>query len=95
MNQDDIVEAHHYAHDHDLPDRYSFIQGYYFGRAQAGNPYLTSSFFCAGMSVTSFLSMGGGLNWWDTGVIIAIVLASTPIARAATRFIFRKAYPEC
>lgn len=93
MSQQDALEAHHYAHDNSIPDRYSFIRGYYFGRAQAGGHYLTASFFCAGMSITSFLSMGGGLNLWDSVVVIALSLASFPIARAATRGLFRLVYP--
>ena len=93
MSQQDALEAHHYAFNNNIPDRYSFIQGYYFGRAQAGGHYLTASFFCAGMSITSFLSKGGGLNWWDSVVVIALSLASFPIARAATRGLFRLVYP--
>ena len=94
MSQQDALEAHYYAHDNNIPDRYSFMQGYYYyGRAQSGNPYLSASFFCAGMSITSFLSMGGGLNWWDCGVVIALSLAAFPIARAATRGLFRLVYP--
>ena len=93
MSQQEALEAHHYAYDNNVPDRGSFIQGYYFGRAQAGGHYLTASFFCAGMSITSFLSMGGGLNLWDSVVVIALSLASFPIARAVTRGLFRLVYP--
>ena len=93
MSQQDALEAHHYAHDNNVPDRGSFMQGYYFCRSQSGGPYLTASFFCAGMSITSFLSMGGGLNWWDSVVVIALSLASFPIARAATHGLFRLVYP--
>ena len=93
MSQQEALEAHHYAYDNNVPDRGSFMQGYYFGRSQSGGPYLTASFFCAGMSITSFLSMGGGLNLWDSVVVIALSLASFPIARAVTRGLFRLVYP--
>ena len=93
MSQQDALEAHHYAYDNNVPDRGSFMRGYYFGRSQSGGPYLTASFFCAGMSITSFLSMGGGLNWWDSGIVIALSLAAFPIARAVTRGLFRLVYP--
>lgn len=91
MNRD-ILAARHEANYSQHTS--SFMEGYHYGRFQAGGPYLAASALCFGMALVSFLSLGGGLNWWDAGIVIAVTTFSTPLMRLAARLLFRVAYPD-
>lgn len=71
----------------------SFMEGYQYGRVQAGGPYLASIMMCFGMALVALMSING-LDWWDVAVLTFAALTSMPLSRSIARTVSRIIYPR-